>query len=263
MAASRISPAATFGPAPATGIQLHPSRVLLKLCSWPRARSPEPPGGSRPGVVKLTLHAKALRQPLRRRAAKVEPEIEVLEVEPEEQRSHFGIAVLASGHRAGRRVGFDHCRPAAIRSSCVARPSSTGLRSPTGGATDTGTWLVLMLVANSSSGTGCPSIWYTFRRCRRKSSSNSRSWSDEWSSPYHQNQSLPSAIEQLLERLLPVRGVRSRRDASEHLPASRSCRQPRRSSPWPIQMKKLPSIHEPGKMRVQRARWGARRPRSS
>ena len=31
------------------------------------------------------------------------------------------------------------------------------------------------------------------RRCRRNSASNSRSCADEWSSPYHQNQSLPSA----------------------------------------------------------------------
>ena len=49
-------------------------------------------------------------------------------------------------------------------------------------------------VTNSSSGTGFCSSWYTFRRWRRNRSSNSRSWSDEWSSPYHQNQSLPSAI---------------------------------------------------------------------
>ena len=51
-----------------------------------------------------------------------------------------------------------------------------------------------MLLTKSSSGTGCCSRRYTFRRCRRNRSSNSASWSDEWSSPYHQNQSLPSAI---------------------------------------------------------------------
>ncbi|PYR63219.1 MAG: hypothetical protein DMF88_25715 [Acidobacteria bacterium] len=32
------------------------------------------------------------------------------------------------------------------------------------------------------------------RTWRRNSSSNTRSWSDEWSSPYHQNQSDPSAM---------------------------------------------------------------------
>ena len=51
-----------------------------------------------------------------------------------------------------------------------------------------------MLLTKSSSGTGLSSRRYTFRRCRRNRSSNSASWSDEWSSPYHQNQSLPSAM---------------------------------------------------------------------
>ena len=54
---------------------------------------------------------------------------------------------------------------------------------------------VLMLLANSSARrTAAPSAAYALRRWRRNSSSNSASWSDEWSSPYHQNQSLPSAI---------------------------------------------------------------------
>ena len=54
--------------------------------------------------------AETLRQPLCRRAAEVEPEIQVLEVEPEPQGPQFRIPMFPAGHGAGRCIGLDDAR---------------------------------------------------------------------------------------------------------------------------------------------------------
>ena len=76
---------------------------------------------------------------------------------------------------------------------------------------------------------------------------------DEWSSPYHQHQSLPSAARSASR---PSRGPRPARLARGRRVrrASPSSSQARRSSRWPIQMPKSALIHDPAKDRRQRAR---------
>ena len=57
------------------------------------------------------------------------------------------------------RIGLDDARrqPFEVAGGPAVEHRAAGARRAA--TTDTGTWLVLMLVANSSSGTGCPSIW--------------------------------------------------------------------------------------------------------
>ena len=108
-------------------------------------------------------------------------------------------------------------------------------------------------VARGPAATGWPSAAYTAWRWRRNSRSNSRSFSDERSSPYHQHQSLAQAARNDSQALssassgrsaaLAVRGGRAR-------PARRSSRsQARRSSACPIQTEKSAWIQLPAKTR--------------
>src|SRR3990172_9257823 len=107
----------------------------------------------------------------------------------------------------------------------------------------------LMTGMNSSSGISFPTSMYTFIRCFLKSSSKASSFSVLCSSPYHQHQSLPSAMYISCHALViaALSAVPSLSNSTSALLVSSSRSQAVLSSSWPIQILKLWFIHEPEK----------------
>ena len=91
---------------------------------------------------------------------------------------------------------------------------------------------------------------------RRKSASNSGAFSVVNSSPYHQNQSLPSAASAASYAFSKRSGGSSGRVRSRMARACPSIVQAWLSSEWPIQMRKFESIQLPEWMREIRAAGG-------
>ena len=173
----------------------HPDRRCERRAS-PELRPPALRKATRMPFRFQESHREAvtLRQNLGGRFGKVEPDEKPLEVEPESDPGQNPPWTFGLVHGARDLPDLDF---AAAKPFEVARFLAVERRTNEAGRIDLRRGRSADRDVGDEEFVGNGPLRAADRRsarCRRKRSSNSRSWSDEWSSPYHQNQSLPSAI---------------------------------------------------------------------